>query len=453
MSDQPAPKTKTLNPDFFAEIVKDSPDHLSPPAPVPSLPPPPEPLLLEPSEPLPPLSINPPLLSPSSLPLTPLPATVSSIRPHQHRRKLPKTLLILFFLFLSSITIFIILKKIGLITFSQSKSHAQLQATPPPTASFRDYSNAQFNLSFKYPSTTHLKINSIPDSLLLGITLESGSFPTFSLDANQDYSPEDIVTLSGTKSSSQRIIASHLWQVFYISPPTPSTNNQESITPGFALRLENNGTLYTLFFPNQSDTLPAQDQILSTITFIEPVSEPTEETLPVYKPQLDIANWQSYTNKKYNYQLKYPRDWTYTEKSETAPSWFQNENKNAWIQYIVFSSPSRQINLHFSLKKITESNIRLSAKSGVGGEFVPKGIINIANQPVEIDQVVYKNDAGDKVLEIFYSNGLFTLKDTEIASYLYYDPKVASSSAVVDIDKTKEYTQANEILSSFQFLN
>ncbi len=149
--------------------------------------------------------------------------------------------------------------------------------------------------------------------------------------------------------------------------------------------------------------------------------------------KVDTKNWLTYRNDEYEYEMKYPRDWTVNETK-----YYQDELE-MWIKYISFKNGDYR--LIFLLNKIDERfNM---GRTGIGaGDFENTGIWDIEGIEVKMKELIYEN----KTREIFFSgrNNLYNL-----SGYLSYLGNAYDNN--FNFDKTKLKT-AEVIIKSFKFI-
>lgn len=174
-----------------------------------------------------------------------------------------------------------------------------------------------------------------------------------------------------------------------------------------------------------------------------PTPQPTPLAVVQPTPTPDpTADWKTYTNKKYNYLMKYPQNWSLEEFSETRPQF------NDSYQSTVFYSPNKEYALSFGLRKAGET-IKLSGRTGVSaGDFVTGTSIVIAGVSIPTKNLVYK----DKLKAVFYQSGdFFSIGNFEANAD--FDRVAIDDYDSRDLTNSLELSTANQILSTFKFTN
>ena len=174
-----------------------------------------------------------------------------------------------------------------------------------------------------------------------------------------------------------------------------------------------------------------------------PDSKPTDET--VYTEAARSANWKTYINDEYKYEMKYPRDWSAKEISGDHPS-------GKTFKIIEFSSSDRKYRLLFGLRS-KNANTEITTRTGVGaGDLAIYKVVKIGNTDVQASQLVFEG----KVKEIFYSNklgpGVTNLSGYEVvAEFGYVDSLDNSVYEKGDLKSLPELDASDQILSTFRF--
>jgi len=210
--------------------------------------------------------------------------------------------------------------------------------TPNPTANWKTYSNSNYNFSFQYPSDWTVVDNSKGESFTISAASPKGLMLNFSTNiwgvggrCDQDTShdmgnaPFSFMGLDtnmfffGSKTNGT-ISFAYLLENHGSNAPTPCPNiaffdvksvggiNQgargglESVNISYADKASVNASN----FKTSSDFSVAK-QILSTF---KPLSS-TEGLTPTTTPAInEMANWKTYIDTDYPFQIKYPNEWT-----------------------------------------------------------------------------------------------------------------------------------------------
>lgn len=95
---------------------------------------------------------------------------------------------------------------------------------------------------------------------------------------------------------------------------------------------------------------PSTERIPEVIK--KPTTTPDSNALPVPLPEDLIANWKTYTNDKYGFSTKYPKDWQVNEKPLSV-------YPDAFTIALTFTNPSGQDKIFFNVRpKDDEGMIR-----------------------------------------------------------------------------------------------
>lgn len=169
-------------------------------------------------------------------------------------------------------------------------------------------------------------------------------------------------------------------------------------------------------------------------------SELESETEP--ETGIDTSDWQIYRNEEYNYEMKYPKDWTVEHSSgfnETMEVYYESNT-------FTFEDPNGKYILFFGIVP-KESNIRTpNLRTGVGGDInKTKETINISGMSFSITEIV----TNKKVREVWVT----PIEISEFwgkAEFMYLDSDPLKD---VDVSNTLELSVAKKILSTFKFID
>jgi hypothetical protein len=146
-----------------------------------------------------------------------------------------------------------------------------------PAASWKTYSNNQYNLSFKYPSAYVIEENPDNTENRMQIIVKNTSVDeSFTITIWKKFPPGQASYFMDTESTGQKILAGYEWDTFYLPCGYRDGMNNSPCISTYALQTETNGILYTATFGNQNATTENQDQILSSFEFIDQVSSSTK---------------------------------------------------------------------------------------------------------------------------------------------------------------------------------
>lgn len=179
--------------------------------------------------------------------------------------------------------------------------------------------------------------------------------------------------------------------------------------------------------------------------FFVKVPEPTPTPIATPESTPDpTADWETYTNTKRGYSMRYPTDWTVKEVSENRPE-FKDK-----VEYIVFYSPTKDYALTFSIRKKGET-VKLTGRTGTSaGDFVDGTPIYINDNVVPVRNLMFEN----KLKAVFYyqtDTGMFSLDGYE--AYADFDRITYDQDNETDLSKSPQLLLlvANQILSTFKF--
>jgi hypothetical protein len=173
-----------------------------------------------------------------------------------------------------------------------------------------------------------------------------------------------------------------------------------------------------------------------------PTAEPTPfATLgPTATPDV-TANWKTYTNIKYGYQLRYPNDWSVTENSG-------QDTVGGQIQNTTFTSPTKDYVLTLGVRKSGET-VNIVGRSGVSaGDFVISNPIPFNGSSIPTKNLIYKG----KIKAVFYQPEVGLYKASDFEFYADFDRVTYDDYEARDISNLPELAVANQILSTFKFL-
>jgi len=164
---------------------------------------------------------------------------------------------------------------------------------------------------------------------------------------------------------------------------------------------------------------------------------------PYQPPEIkksETADWKIYKNEEYNYEMKYPKDWT-TEHSSGYDEEFE-----MYYESNKFRSPDGSYVLFFGIVP-KDSNIQTPGlRTGVqAGDFVDSDeVINIGGIEVGFKNLVYEG----KVKEIFFNR--FETNGFKGGAWLSYFGNINHQE--YDMTGKPELDIAKKILSTFKFI-
>lgn len=196
------------------------------------------------------------------------------------------------------------------------------------------------------------------------------------------------------------------------------------------------------FFALQTQRLAKQ--LAQIQTSVSPSPTPTatpDETANSSRDEV-LRDWKTYSNNEYQYTLKYPQNWTLTEKSYQAEYRAPKTTK-----YISIESPDKSFYLGLGIKKSEEENVILTGRTGVAaGELIPGDSFSIGQYLIPTQHLIWEN----KIKDILG-------KETPInnSHIIYVEFSYVGKDTVkyqnIDLIKTPEYQIINQILSTFRF--
>lgn len=152
----------------------------------------------------------------------------------------------------------------------------------------------------------------------------------------------------------------------------------------------------------------------------------------------ETDNLKTYTNAEYDYSLKYPSDWSYTEISKPS-----DVVVGKTVKYVKFESPGEKYLLTFGLKKSGESEILLSERTGTSeGDLEQGEKIKLGQYTLDSVQLVYQNHTNDIFIP---GEG----KNADINGHEVYIE--FGHTETTDINDQEEYDEFLDILSTFSF--
>lgn len=173
----------------------------------------------------------------------------------------------------------------------------------------------------------------------------------------------------------------------------------------------------------------------------QPIISPIPTTYQSPVPTIDpTANWKTYTNSEYKYQLKYPNDWSVKENSG-------QDTVGNQVQNTTFYSPTKDYALVFGVRKSGET-INIVGRSGVSaGDFVASNPIPFDGSSLPTKNLVYKG----KIKAVFYQPEADFYKVNNFEVYADFDRVTYDDYEGRDILNLPELAEANQILSTFKF--
>lgn len=176
------------------------------------------------------------------------------------------------------------------------------------------------------------------------------------------------------------------------------------------------------------------------VRVVYPIGIPT--FLPTPTPIADeTANWKIYTNDKYNYNIKYPNNWSVKENNA-------RDTVGNQIQNVTFYSPTKDYVLTFGIRNSGDV-VNIVGKTGVSaGDFVAGNPVPFDGTSIPTQKLVYEG----KTKAIFYqpSGGYYKFGNFEI--YADFNRITFDDYESRDIENLPELAIANKILSTFKFL-
>ena len=155
------------------------------------------------------------------------------------------------------------------------------------------------------------------------------------------------------------------------------------------------------------------------------------------------ANWKTYRNEKYGFEMKYPKGWVAHNEKISHPG---AEGVPPLIEYTSFSSPNKKYYLIFGVKRLRENIGICPRMSTGGGKMIKAGTIKIGGSKVNVDELVFKG----KIKGVFYGASFRIHND--LIGYAEFDTFDNKDYGRINIDRA-EIGIANRILSSFRFIN
>ncbi len=222
------------------------------------------------------------------------------------------------------------------------------------TANWQTYSNSALGYSIKFPVDWTISakggadINTFPAPVISSpcnyeenqrcsqIFIETGVYDPD--DPTTKFEPNFIINLSGpnpdkiTNKTTTKLDTEEATEFEYFQSNYGSNGRLLHV-----LVAVHQNTKYTITYEESQKDLLIQtkddwqnkkvfDQILSTFKFLDETSAS------------DTTNWQTYTNQKYGFSLKYPPDWRYKEQEATSAAqeiWFGTGNEENLVTLYV----------------------------------------------------------------------------------------------------------------------
>jgi len=184
--------------------------------------------------------------------------------------------------------------------------------------------------------------------------------------------------------------------------------------------------------------------------------------IPVKFGNSDTLNWQTFENKEYGYNLKYPKDWKYEEINRDSP-YDDPSLADQKTKGVIFYSPDRNYDLLFGLARDNEK-VRLDGgRTGFPAtdEVSEDGIIKVMDSEVSIIFSIYKG----KVKEVYFSKPnpkyepyeYFEINNDYIAHATFSNLSENNYENIsyedYELKGTKELEIAKEIVKSLIFTN
>lgn len=328
---------------------------------------------------------------------------------------------------------------------------------PIPSENMKTYTNTQYGFEFKYPNDWTVSQSSFTSGINSGISfvkivpetqrLANGAEIIVTTEVIDDVEGiEDWKTKNfgnNTFSFAQVKVDNGIdknWDMYY------SNRNNEGTEVLFKLSFINGVNL------QESDVEPELDiltDILSSFKFIDPT-----------------ANWKTYKNDTYGFEMKYPSDWQVREESTVSnPSvyGFENFKANTPIKTVLFESPDTSPNndfyyyLSFGLKRKNE-NIILSGNTlkGLDKSNTQAGeMVKIGSKETKTTLLLYNNKPKEVLYSDNLSTGMIQVDEFEIRADLRIGESTndgaAHSTENIDVRDRAEYKISNQILSTFKF--
>jgi len=305
------------------------------------------------------------------------------------------------------------------------------------TANWEAYSNKKYGFSFKYPNSWKVEesdTTSFNDNNWLFITLAKEEYyqpipkgkPHIKISVEESINKDHFSIYKNTTVIDNMTVAGRTAEI--------RQHNVSSINEYYVLFTTGDKTFqYTSERHSEdSNQLKILNQVLSTFKFMDEEDE--------------TAGWETYTNDEYKYSLKYPSGWILKETSlEVTEPPLPVGTK---LRYIGIRSPNEDFYLGFGIKKISEENVRLTSRTGVGaGDLAEGEAFKIGEYQMPTQWLMFES----KVQDILGEQTAFD-KYTAYAEFSYFGTDFETGKNM-NLIKTPEYQTIVKILSTFKFLN
>lgn len=169
---------------------------------------------------------------------------------------------------------------------------------------------------------------------------------------------------------------------------------------------------------------------------------------------IEILDWQTYTNKDYGFGIKYPADW----KLETAPKFYKENETPGFGGIYIFKEEASQ-GLRYQLSLFIEEN-----KENLSAEDWVNKLINenkTSYQKGKTPNIYNYQSSGEIKVNEYSGYAIFGLNDLEGRVNHYYiskDNKIfefifpTAEDSPNYFNPTENYKIAQKILDTFEFI-